>query len=678
MNIYSIEGLAQALFAEAGDALFLLDPENEQLLGVNAMAERLTQLSQKELLQKPAMHWFRFPQEEDEKQSLRSVSARTGIFHSKEGYSLRTREESVWVPVNLTISRLHVKPKTLALITARDIREQRAAYSKVKRTEAEFRRVLQSVSDCLWSATVDEAGKWSYQYFSPVAQRITGYPSDYFMTGPARWQKMVHDEDRPRWQKFIQLLCKGLSGQEEYRLVLADGSHRWIRESVQVSKPGDGVRVRLDGVITDITARKALEEASRENARARERYAQELEATNQALSESERRYRQLTEATLDAIVVADRQGLVLLFNPAAEKLFDYTAAEMIGQPLVQLIAAPDQEIFKKGCENYLETGTSQLVGKTMELTGRRKDGSEFPMEQALSVLQGEKVRFLAAIRDLTERNRLRTVLVQNEKLASIGRLTAGLAHEINNPLTYVANNMTVLERDCQGLLKLLELYDAEASGLARIAPERAEQIQACAEEMDLPYVRANLGPLLQRTSDGLARVTRIIRSMRGYARMAPANQQEVYLPDLIASSLEIIQGTLRKRSIDVEQDFASPPKVSCVFSDINQVILNLLVNACHAIEAMPPTHAGKIRISIRSSQDEVVLDVADNGCGIAPENRLHLFDPFFTTKDVNQGSGLGLWICHNVLTAHGGRIELAGQPGPGTCFRVTLPRHVSA
>src|SRR3954452_25440636 len=103
MSSYSIEGLGQALFAEAGDALFLFDPENEQVVAVNAMAERLTQMSQKELLEKPAMHWFRFPQDVQEKQSLRAVSARTGIFHSKEGYSLRTRDDGVWVPVNLTI-----------------------------------------------------------------------------------------------------------------------------------------------------------------------------------------------------------------------------------------------------------------------------------------------------------------------------------------------------------------------------------------------------------------------------------------------------------------------------------------------------------------------------------------------------------------------------------------------
>src|SRR5262245_16137139 len=119
-DIYAIEGLAQALFAEAGDALFLFDPDSEQLIAVNAMAERQIDLPQKELLKKPAMHWFRFSKKEG-KQSLGTVSSRTGIFHSQEGYSLRTREEGVWIPVNLTISRLHVKPKTLALITARDV-----------------------------------------------------------------------------------------------------------------------------------------------------------------------------------------------------------------------------------------------------------------------------------------------------------------------------------------------------------------------------------------------------------------------------------------------------------------------------------------------------------------------------------------------------------------------------
>jgi PAS domain S-box-containing protein len=683
------------------------------------------------------------------------------------------------------------------------MREQREAYTRLQRTEAEFRRVLQSVSDCLWSAHIDEAGKWSYQYFSPVVLRITGQPAEYFLKGPSRWRRLVHPEDRARWQDFLQQLAKGKSGQEEYRLLFADGSSRWVRESVQVSTASKGNRARLDGVLTDITnrkktedelkktndfldsiienvplmlfvkepvglrfhlinkvgqellgfpreqligkndydffppeeaeffigkdrevlegrklvdipeetiqttsgykvlhtmkiplldengeprflvgiseditARKALEETKQEYDRARERYAAELEAKHQALVESEKRYRQLTEATLDSIVVADRDGRILLFNPAAERLFGHGAADILGTPLAQLFAPRHQKQFAKERQDYLETGKSQFVGRTVELNGRRKDDSEFPLELALSVLDGgADVKFLAAIRDLTERNRLRTTLTQNEKLASIGRLTAGLAHEINNPVAYVANNLTVLERDAQAILKLIELYGAQDTPPTAISPERAREIEQHASEIDLPYIRENLDPLLRRTREGLDRVTRIIKSMRGYSRNAPAKRQEVSLPDLVSTSLEIIQGTLKKRAIEVEQRYDEVPKISCVFSDINQVVLNLLINACHAIESMPAAHRGKIRIAVRSNDDDQVLEVADNGCGIPPEAQSHLFDPFFTTKDVDQGSGLGLWICHNVVTAHGGKLEVNSEAGTGTTFRVVLPRN---
>jgi signal transduction histidine kinase len=228
------------------------------------------------------------------------------------------------------------------------------------------------------------------------------------------------------------------------------------------------------------------------------------------------------------------------------------------------------------------------------------------------------------------------------------------------------------------MLRMLELFGATESPTPTLTPERAGQIQAHAEEIDFAYIRENLDPLLRRTREGLDRVTRIIKSMRGFSRAAPAKRQEVYLPDLVGTCLEIIQGTLRKRSIQVEEDYDSPPKISCVFSDINQVVLNLLINACHAIEALPPAHPGKIRISVRSEPDEQILEVLDNGCGIPPEVREHLFDPFFTTKDVDQGTGLGLWICHNVVTAHGGRLEVISQPGAGTAFRMFLPSHVSA
>src|SRR5262245_23233006 len=172
MNQYSPEDLARALFEEAGDALFLFDPDSDRLVSANVMAERLTGLTRQELLRLHATELFRDADVPDD-QRIRRAASHTGIFHSQEGYVLRTRDENVWVPVSISIARLHVRPRPLALMTARDLREQRAAHERLRKVEAELRRVLASISDCIWSAESDPQGHWKYRYLSPVVQKIT-------------------------------------------------------------------------------------------------------------------------------------------------------------------------------------------------------------------------------------------------------------------------------------------------------------------------------------------------------------------------------------------------------------------------------------------------------------------------------------------------------------------------
>ena len=358
-------------------------------------------------------------------------------------------------------------------------------------------------------------------------------------------------------------------------------------------------------------------------------------------------------------------------------MFGYTGAEMLGQPVAPLV--PDE--FKVFCETDAQqsfrTRLLTNLGKPVECKGRRKDGAEFPVEIALTVLTdpddaAQGFRFLAALHDLTERNRMRAVLFQNEKLASIGLLSAGVAHEINNPLSFVSNNLVVLERDCKGLLQLVDAYAGADGPLTRGAPDVLARVRGVAETIDLPYVRENLVRLLQRTRDGLDRVSRIVHSLRGLARTDTPRRQDCRLPDLIDSSLEILRGRFRQLGVVVEQRHDPNPMVACVSTQMSQVILNLLVNAFQAIEA---AHREGGRLTIRSERrrHEMLLEIADNGSGIRPEHLDKVFDPFFTTKDVGEGTGLGLSISHNIVTAHNGRIEVESTPGKGSCFRVFLP-----
>jgi PAS domain S-box-containing protein len=442
--------------------------------------------------------------------------------------------------------------------------------------------------------------------------------------------------------------------------VLPGGKKLHVQVIKTPIRDGQGKVIGTQGMFWDVTERKRAEEV---------------------VAASERRYRQLTEATLDGIVVADREGRVTLFNPAAERIFGYRAAEVVGKPLDLLIPAEHLPGQPEGLDRYLAGGLAQFAGRAVELHGRRKDGASFPLELALSVIDGGAggdVQFLGAVRDLTERNRIRAVLIQNEKLASIGLLSAGVAHEINNPLAFVGNNLAVLERDLKGLMELLVLYQGASAALGEAAPGVAERAAVLAEEMDLEYIRANLPRLLSRTRDGVDRVTRIVHSLRGLARTDPPRKQETHLPDLVETSLEIIRGRLRRRGVQVEVDYDPNPRVRCVSTQISQVLLNLLVNALQALEERPPAEgAPRIRVRAVREGDDMVIEVADNGPGIEAAVRQRIFDPFFTTKDVGEGTGLGLSICHNIVTGHGGRIEVDSLPGAGTCFRVSLPLHTA-
>jgi PAS domain S-box-containing protein len=264
MNYYDLEGMAQALFEGTGDALFLFDPESDQILDANATAQRLTGFSVAHLHHMKVTSLVHATST-NELDHFRRAAKKTTFFSSREGYFLQTFKEGVRIPVNLSVSRLHANHVVLGLITARDVRKQHEALERCQATEAEFRRVLASVSDCLWSAEVDAAGKWLYRYFSPVVERITGQPPEHFLPGVHRWWSVVHPEDQGRWTKALARQRAGQDVQEEYRVLIQDGAAvRWVRESVRAShdpkRPGV---IRLDGVITDITPQRKADQSAR-------------------------------------------------------------------------------------------------------------------------------------------------------------------------------------------------------------------------------------------------------------------------------------------------------------------------------------------------------------------------------------------------------------------------------
>lgn len=576
------------------------------------------------------------------------------------------RKDGSLVPVELVIDVLREtsgRPMGLyAFIT--DISERARAEAAVVESERRARALFDGIHDAVF--VHDREGR--ILDANPAACRQLGY---------ARDELMGMTTDQIDVAEFASGFQRRLELQLREGVLTCEGMHRTkggkiIPIEVTSTTIQYGDQIAVLAVLRDITERKALERTRREFAASQMRNAQEMELKNRALSESEARYRQLAEGSLDAIVVADGEGCLALFNPAAEKAFGFEAGEIIGRPLASLI--PGVEELPPPQAGGGPPGLGSLAGKTVELTGRRKDGSEFPLELSLNAVEiGGGPQYIGSIRDQTDRRRMQAMLAQSDKLASIGLLSAGVAHEINNPLAYVANNLVVLERDVRGLITLIQRYEATRGSLEGVDDAAVREIDELVEEIDWPYIRDNIGRIIERTRAGVQRVANIIEKLRGLARTSTPQWEAVSLADLVDGALEIMRGRLKHQGAEVVVSLHDVTRIRCVPDQIGQVLLNLLINALQAIEGAGRTE-GRIEVEARREGPWVAISVSDNGPGIAPEHQERLFDPFFTTKPVGEGTGLGLAICHGIVTGHGGRIEVESQPGEGSCLRILLPQ----
>jgi len=459
--------------------------------------------------------------------------------------------------------------------------------------------------------------------WNETVERVVGAPAGTLARTALPVMDFVHPDDRERIRGAVDAAVQGRRQFDaEFRFVRPgiEGS-LWVAVKGNVMRDADDTPLRIVGTLMDVSARKQTE--------------QEL-----------RREALLFESLNDGVIFLDLQGSVVDWNTSAERLFGYAKGEVLGRAWSDVL---------KLSENNLQATVLAALRRygrwSREVVALRKDGSETFCEVTVVPLRDGEGRHIATIavhRDIGERRAMQAQLLVASRLASVGTLAAGVAHEINNPLAFVNANVLYL----------------------------ADELERC---------RSALGPatdeilqLVAETRQGVERIGLIVRDLKAFSRVDSEDVSAVVDVRKVLAFAEKMAGKEMRQRARVLRDIQPVPMVKANESRLGQVFLNLLLNAAQAI---PDGAATENEIRIRTRTDglgRAVVEVSDTGRGIPEELRARVFDPFFTTKPVGEGTGLGLSICLGIVRSLGGEILLESEVGEGSTFRVALPAHQPA
>ena len=599
-----------------------------------------------------------------------------------------------------------------------------------------------AVYRCTWDFTDPAAGlKRTIAFLSDTIQDISGYPSSDFVNDRVRcFASIIHPQDRKNVEAvLIRSVTAKIPYILEYRIVRADGGISWVYEGGQAisyhmeaenlaSRTPDLTRqldlkieqengnieeiegqenflnslvsslppipnpqlefVYLDGVILDITDRKQATEAVRE----KESY-----------------YRCIVETASEGVWMFDTESKTTFANTRMAEMLGYTVEEMLGRSLFEFIDGEERAI----AQTYVQR-RKQGIRERHDFKFTRKNGSHlWAIVSATPMfdVNGEFSGVLRMITDISDRKlaeaellQTQSMMVQNEKMVSLGQLVAGVAHEINNPVSFIYGNVQHADDYFKDLLKMIQLYQQEY-------PKPTPVIQQEIDDVDLNFMLQDLPKLLNSMKMGAERIRQIVLSLKNFSRLDESEQKHVDIHEGIDSTLLILQHRLKETAghpkIVLLKEFGDLPRVQCYPGQLNQVFMNIIGNAIDALEeAMEtglwangeqslipycPSPTLRICTEVKYEQDSLmqkenvvdasnrhpthlVIRIADNGPGIPVEVHKRLFDPFFTTKEPGKGTGLGLSISYQIVVEkHGGQLHCNSAPGQGTEFAIEIP-----
>lgn len=482
-----------------------------------------------------------------------------------------------------------------------------------------YRAISELASDWVYAIRIDENGALKLEWVTGSFVEATGYGVEE-INALGGWARLLHPEDAAKVYAARRPLMRGRPSTIEYRIVARSGEELWLRDYACPELDTTGERVvRLFGAAKDVT----------EEVRAREALREAKQRLEQRVGFDEARFRAVLDQAGESIFMIDFEtGVFIDVNQTACRTLGYTREQLLTMTVDEIDV--EAQVWRSP-ERLLELKKGSLATESYHV---RRNGSRFPVELALSRRRyiGQEY-ILAVAREITERKEMEIQLAQADRLASVGVLAAGVAHEINNPLVYILNNVSY--------------------ALSSL-PEEYTELRAA----------------LREARSGAERVRDIVKDLKTFAR-SDERMGPVDVTALLDSALKVAHNEFKFRAHVVRQYASDLPLVEAN-SRLGQVFLNLVLNAAHSIREGHPEH-NTITITTRSEGDRVVVSVADTGSGIAPDKLKKIFDPFFTTKPIGMGTGLGLSICRNITTSLGGEIQVQSEEGKGSTFSVLLP-----
>ena len=404
----------------------------------------------------------------------------------------------------------------------------------------------------------------------------------------------------------------------------------------------------------------------------------QLKEAQQKLGEMQALESSILAAIPHAVLGIEKRRIIFA-NEGVENVFGWTREELIGKS-TRILFRSDEAYEAVGSTMYTTLEKKNTVSQEYEAHYQHKDGRNLICRVTTSRVDGKLTdkHITATIEDVTDLRNIQMQLLQSEKMSSIGQLAAGVAHEINNPTGYVGSNLETLEEYFVSINSILGKYESllysVREGLqGRMSPEslsdQADAIDSAKQEIELSYILNDVPNLIKESRQGTNRIKNIVIDLKNFAHPGKVEFEHADITKNIESTLNVVWNELKYKAT-IHKDYAELPPVRCIPQQLNQVFMNILVNASHAIK-----DKGEITIKTRQQNGHVEITIHDTGCGIPKENITRIFDPFFTTKEIGKGTGLGLNVAYNIVKKHNGTIDVTSKVGEGTTFTILLPVH---